>query len=296
MIQRDMPFLKQLLQRLLPYRFKPDNSVRETIEDLIEEDDHVEENSLDREEKYLLGKTLSLRDLTAYDVMVPRADILAVADTFNFEQVLTQFVESGYTRLPVYHENLDHVLGFIHVRSLLDYEVDPSTFKCSQIIQEALFVSPSMRLLDLLLQMRLSRMPIAFVVDEFGGVDGMVTSWDIIQELIGDIESAEELNHSPKITRISDGSLIINARLEIENYEKEFGEILPAKAEGQDIDTIGGLVIDLAGRVPAIGERIFHPEKGLAFDVLDADPRRVKRVRLYRVAPASTVEDTPQLS
>lgn len=266
-------FISSKTKKLLKLREEPE-TFRDALEDLIEE--NGESNTeLDIEEKNLIGNVMNLRDLTAHDLMVPRADIVAVSTNMKPGEVAEEFRKSGHTKLPLYKASLDDVSGFIHLKDVQDKTAE----QLVQAKQNVLFVAPSMRALDLLLQMRLTRIPLAVVIDEFGGVDGLVTTHDIIDELIGNLESElAELNND--LTRLSDGSAIVNARMDIEHFEQLFSVTVSDKAlEEEDVETIGGLITYLAGRVPSTKEIVTHPT-GIEFEILEADPRRVKKIKV----------------
>lgn len=257
---------------------KGSESLRETIEELIQETPEEEDSSLNEEEKTLLSNVLALRDLTVEDAMIPRTEIVAVEDTITREEFTKVMTAHPFTRLPVFHQNLDGLKGFVHVKdvALLPFK---KRFDLSKIIQPVLFVPPSMRLIDLLLQMRATLIPMAFVVDEYGGVDGLVTAWDIVREILGDLQEDHTPEVSAMITKAKDGNYLVDARLEIEEFEKEIGSLLTEEEREEDIDTVGGLVLYLAGRMPDRKE-IFSHESGAEFEILEATPRRIHRVRV----------------
>lgn len=264
------------------------DSLRESLEEMIEEREE-ENDPIDPHERTLLGNILKLHEQTASDVMVQRVDIVAVELETPFDDVVRLFVEQGHSRLPVFRETLDDVVGMVHVKDMLPYVADRRPVKLSRVVRKVLFVAPSMPVLDLLLQMRLSRIHMAMVVDEFGGIDGLVTIEDLIEEIVGEIEDEHDDADAPKLIDRADGTVIADARTRIDDFEARAGhKVLPEDAD-EEVDTLGGLVFTLAGRVPARGELIEHPS-GISFEVLDADPRRVKRLRvrgLPPVAPAS---------
>jgi magnesium and cobalt transporter len=259
----------------------------DTLEEMIEERQEVAE-PIDPQEKMLIGNILKLHELNTADVMVQRVDIVALDVDTPFPEAVRLFVEQGHSRMPVYRETLDDVIGFLHVKDILGPLVDGPPMPLAKLVRKVLVVAPSMPLLDLLLQMRLSRIHMAMVVDEFGGIDGLVTIEDLIEEIVGEIEDEHDDAATPQLVQRPDGSVIADARTPIEEFEERFGmRLLDADAE-EDIDTLGGLVFMLAGRVPSRGETIGHPD-GISFEVLDADPRRVKRLRvrgLPRPAPS----------
>jgi len=188
----------------------------------------------------------------------------------------------GHSRLPVFRENLDDVVGMLHIKDLLPcWEVDRDT-GIGKIVRKPLFVAPSMPVLELLLQMRVQRLHMALVVDEFGGIDGLVTIEDLVEEIIGEIEDEHDEDRGPGLVRRGGGIIDVDARLEIDDFEAEAGAFLTADERDEDIDTMGGLVFYLAGRVPGRGEVIGH-ESGIEFEVLEADPRRIRRLRVSQV-------------
>jgi CBS domain containing-hemolysin-like protein len=188
-------------------------------------------------------------------------------------------IEHGHSRVPVYRETLDDVSGFVHVKDVLAPVADRRPAKLASMIRKVLVVAPSLPVFDLLVQMRQSRTHIAMVVDEFGGIDGLVTIEDLIEEIVGDIEDEHDVDETPTVIERPDGSVIADARLPIETFEEQHGTRLRHNGDGEEVDTLGGLVFTLAGRVPRRGEVIPHPG-GLEFEILDADPRRVKRLRV----------------
>jgi magnesium and cobalt transporter len=266
-------------------RSRSGESMRDSLEEIIEEREEVAE-PIDPQERMLIGNILKLHELSTSDVMVPRVDILALDVETPFPEVVRQFVEQGHSRMPVYRETLDDVIGFVHIKDVLARLVEgqPSqpTGQLIKLMRKVLVVAPSMRVLDLLLQMRVSHIHMAMVVDEFGGIDGLVTIEDLIEEIVGEIEDEHDIAEGPMLIERADGSIIADARTPIETFEERFAiRLLPHESE-EDVDTLGGLVFTLAGRVPSRGEVIVHPS-GAEFEVLDADPRRVKRLRIRGV-------------
>jgi magnesium and cobalt transporter len=260
-----------------------ESDLRQELEELIEE--HHEEEPIDPHEHRLLSNILRLHELTAADVMVPRADIVALAEDTPFAQATKLMVEWGHSRVPVYRDGLDDIVGMLHIKDLLPYAVDNRTVPLGKIARKVLFVAPSMPVLNLLLQMRLSRVHMALVVDEFGGIDGLVTIEDVIEEIVGEIEDEHDDADEPKIVERPDGSIIADARTPIEALQAYFGPSFEMPALEEEVTTLGGLVGALAGRVPGRGEIVKHAS-GAEFEVLDADPRRVKRLRVRVPAPA----------
>jgi magnesium and cobalt transporter len=254
-------------------------SLRETLDEMIEEPATDDRQPLSVHERVLIGNILKVHDRTAADVMVPRVDIVALNVETPFPKVIECMVEQGHSRVPVYRETLDDVVGFIHVKDVLSPVAERRETKLSPILRKVLFLAPSVPILDLLVQMRQARTHIAMVVDEFGGIDGLVTIEDLIEEIVGEIEDEHDEAEGPSLVERTDGSLIADARTPIGVLEEHQGTRLRPIGDQEEVDTLGGLVSSLAGRVPKRGEVILHPS-GIEFEVLDADPRRVKRLRV----------------
>ena len=240
-----------------------------------------EQPELDRHERALIANVLRLRETTADDVMVPRADIVAMRADVTLEQALQQIRAEGHSRLPVYREQLDDIIGMVHIKDVFAYVGRPEAFSLEAILRKPLMVAPQMPVLDLLLQMRQQRMHLALVVDEYGGIDGLVTIEDLVETIVGDIADEHDEVQAAMVVERADGTLDMNARLPVEEFESRMGPVLTEDERDADIDTVGGLVFTLAGRVPTKGEVISHPS-GIEFRVLDADPRRIRRLRVRR--------------
>src|SRR6516164_625521 len=254
-------------------------SLRETIDEMIEEPSTEDPHPLSTHERVLIGNILKVHGRTAADVMVPRIDIVALDVETLFPEVVKCMVEQGHSRVPVYRETLDDVIGFVHVKDVLRPVAARQQTKLAPLLRKVLFVAPSLPTLELLVQMRQARTHIAMVVDEFGGIDGLVTIEDLIEEIVGEIEDEHDVTDTPSLTERADGTLIVDARTPIAVLEERQGTRLRPTAEQEEVDTLGGLVSSLAGRVPKRGEVITHPT-GIEFEVLDADPRRIKRLRV----------------
>ncbi len=277
-----------------------DSRLRDTIEEIIEETEREEQAdvAIGSHERVMLGNILKLRHLTAYDVMVPRADIAGVDVSAPLDEVIAVTSGKGHSRVPVYRGNLDDVVGFVHIKDVLAAVKSERKFSLAGLTRGVLFVAPSMRVLDLLLQMRLSRVHLALVVDEFGGTDGLITIEDLVEEIVGEIEDEHDAEAGPRLVRWPDGSLVADARVDVDEFEEAFGRVLTKEEREEDIDTLGGLVATIAGRVPTRGELILH-SSGVSFEVMEADPRRIKRLRVRRTpseAEADGGEATERLS
>lgn len=268
-------------------RSKGSETVREALEELIE-DRNESGIPIDDQERVLLGNILHLREQTAYDVMVPRADIMGVEATTGQDELTELFIKCGHSRLPVYRGNLDDVIGMVHIKDILAAGRVDKAFQLQRLVRRVLFVSPSMRVMDLLLEMRLKRTHMALVVDEYGGIDGLVTIEDLVEQIVGEIEDEHDRNVEPDMVVRPDGVIEADARTSIEEFEQAVGPVL-TEEEREDVDTLGGLVFFVAGRVPSRGELIVHVS-GLEFEVVDADPRRIKWLRVRRAAQPGVAE------
>jgi len=258
-----------------------ESGLREALEEIIEESEREDADAapIGKHERLMLANILHLRHLTAYDIMVPRADIRAIHVDAGFDDLIALMAQGGHSRFPVYRDSLDDVIGLVHIKDVLTHMKRADEFQLARVTREVLFVAPSMPVMDLMLEMRIQRAHLALVVDEFGGVDGLITIEDLVEEIVGEIEDEHDTDDSPRLTERPDGSLIADARVPIEDFEDRAGPVLTAEEREEDIDTLGGLIVYLADQVPARGELIVH-DSGVSFEVVEADPRRVKRIRV----------------
>ena len=259
-------------------------SFREAIEELIEE--RETEEPIAPDERALIANVLKLRTLTARDVMVPRSDIDAVEIDTSVVDLVKHMTASGHSRVPVYRGTLDDVLGMVHIKDVLTSVTEGKQVTLRRLLRKVLFVSPAARTMDMLIEMRAAKTHMALVVDEFGGVDGLVTIEDLIEQIVGEIDDEHDETETPKLERKPDGAVVADARASIEEFEREVGAVLSPE-ERQNTDTLAGLVTWLAGHLPVRGEVIRHPS-GLEFEVVEADARRVKRIRVLKAPTAGT--------
>lgn len=266
------------LKKLLPGSSSP--LAREEITELLEESIR-ETVHFDTHESTLLRNMLGLRDINALDVMVPRADIFYVDQSDSMEKIIEKMTAASHSRVPVVNENLDQVEGILHIKDLLRMMQTNEKVNISSLLRQPIFISPTMRLLDLLQEMRLRRLHLALVVDEYGGTDGLITIEDLVEEIIGEINDEHDEDTTPLFDITNDGTAMADARLEIEMLEAVTGSLLDADNQ-DEIDTVGGLVISLAGRVPGRGEIVRHPS-GLEFEIIESDPRHVSMVKIRRL-------------
>jgi CBS domain containing-hemolysin-like protein len=268
-----------------------DAALRDALEELIEEHEGEgeEQVAIGADERTLLINILKLRKLTASDIMVPRADIVAVPNDMGLDDLVKLMGRDGHSRLPVYRETLDDVVGMVHIKDVLLCATGERPFDLAALVRQVLFVAPSMRVLDLLLQMRLSHAHMALVVDEFGGIDGLLTIEDVVEEIVGEIEDEHDVEEGPRLLVRPDGSVLADGRATIEEFEELVGPVLTEEEREADVNTLAGLVFALIGRVPSRGELVTHPS-GMAFEVVEADPRTIKRLKIRNVPrqPAAT--------
>ncbi len=258
-------------------------SLRETVEELLDEDGEAGA-ALSDAERAMLVNLLRFGELRVDDVMVPRADVIAVEARTPLTDVAELVRREGHSRLPVYRETLDDPIGMIHVRDLLEHwGAEPPGPPLADLARRVLFVPPSMPVVDLLIKMRTSRTHMALVVDEYGGIDGLATIEDLVEPIVGEIWDEHDADEARLLGERPGGVIEAHARAPVEDLEAMTGcDLLPDERE-EDIDTVGGLVYAMVGRIPSRGEVIAH-KSGLEFEVVDADPRRIKRLRVRRAA------------
>jgi magnesium and cobalt transporter len=230
----------------------------------------------------------NLRRMRVEDVMLPKAEIVSVPSDIKKDDLVEVFRESGLTRLPVYQGTLDTPIGMAHLKDFAlshGFNGGGGRFNLSKMLRPLLFAPPSMPIGVLLQKMQSDRTHMALVIDEYGGVDGLVTIEDLIEQVIGEIEDEHDIAEGRFWTEEKPGCYLAQARTPVDEFQAEIGRRLVDEDDEEEIDTLGGLVFMLAGRVPARGEVIHHPD-GPDFEVVDADPRRIKRLRVRMAAPA----------
>ena len=230
-------------------------------------------------ENELLKNLAGLRGITASDVMVPRVDIVSVAMSDDFNEIVKQLIKTNHSRVPVRNESLDDVVGILHIKDVLANLFLKEKQNIKSLLKKPIFVSPSISLLDLLYEMRIKRRHLALIVDEYGGIDGLVTIEDLVEELVGEIEDEHDLSSECRLEKMEDGSIIVEARIIIDLVEG-FIESIRKEDLNEEIETLGGFIVSIAGRVPVKGEVIKYSPSGLKFEILEADPRKVILVKL----------------
>jgi len=259
-------------------------SVRDDIEDALSESEPS--GDFTPHERTLLRNVLQLHDVRVKDLMIPRADVVSLRIDASVAEAIDLFRTAAHSRVPVYHETLDDPRGMIHIRDLVQYmtpgqeaEQLAKSLASAGVVRPVLYAPPSMPALDLLVRMQASRTHMALVVDEYGGTDGLVSIEDIVESIVGDIEDEHDERVGQLVSEGADGAFYVDARAPLEEVSKAMKFDFTAEGAQEDIDTIGGLLIAGAGRVPSRGEILAGPG-GYEFEILDADPRRVKRMTI----------------
>ena len=310
--------LKTWLARMLRALFgwKP-GSIRDDLEIVLEA--ASVETGFSPEERAMLTNILELRERRVEDVMVPRADIVAVEQDITLGELVKVFEGAGHSRLVAYHETLDEPVGMVHIRDLIAFMAQRAAVDGQQngkrtkpvpagldlkainlslslastgIIRKILFVPPSMPAIDLLAKMQATRIHLALVIDEYGGTDGLVSIEDIVEQIVGDIEDEHDQAESPDVVPQADGSFLADARAGLDEVTATVGPDFDVGEVADEVDTLGGYLVVQVGRVPVRGELMPGP-RGFEIEVLDADPRRVKKVRIYRGKDRSARRERP---
>ena len=249
-----------------------------------DEDDKSNLNNLelqDNNERNLIKNILILNEKSVDDIMVPRAEIISIEKNKTINEIFSVIENKSHSRMPVYDQNLDNVLGFLHIKDLIN-NVENKNFKLNEILREILYVAPKSPILELLKRMRSSRIHMGLVVDEFGGVDGLITIEDLVEEIVGEIEDEHDAeDFQVNLTRIDEKTIIVNASYKIDELENLFGIKIKA-AKNEEIDTVGGLVFYIANKVPRIKE-VFSFNNQLQFKILNANERRIITLEIKKI-------------
>jgi len=256
-------------------------TLRGQIEDAIEEaeDSRPVAGDLSPSERQMLRNLLQFGDQTAGDIAVTRGDIIAVPSDISFDRLIEAFADAGHSRLPIYGESLDEVIGMVHIKDVFIADFDSSKDRSlSALMREPLFVPESMGVIELLARMRSQRVHLAIVVDEFGGTEGLVTIEDVVEEIVGEIEDEHDEAEGGMLTMLDEGLWEADARVELEEVAETIDRRL--SSDDDEVDTLGGLVFLLAGHIPQKGECVTHPS-GWKLEAIDSDPRKIIRVRLH---------------
>ena len=235
----------------------------------------------DNNENNLINNILNLDDTSVEDVMVPRAEIISIEQNQDIQEIYNIIEQESHSRMPVYQNNLDNVLGFLHVKDLIKH-TPSKVFKIDNILREVLYVAPKSPILDLLKRMRSSRIHMGLVVDEFGGVNGLVTIEDLVEEIVGEIEDEHDADDEEELVKkIDNNKIIVKASYKIIELEKQFNIKIDLKDE-EEIDTVGGLLFFMANKVPK-NNQIFSFKNILKFRVINASPRRIESLEITKI-------------
>jgi CBS domain containing-hemolysin-like protein len=262
-----------------------EQTLREEIEEAIDEAEESRQvaGDLTPVERQMLRNLLHFGDETAGDICVTRGEIVSVPSTISFEDLIQAFAEAEHSRLPVYGDSLDEIVGMVHIKDVFSAMIDKDRDRSMQaLMRNPLFVPESMGVIDLLARMRAEHIHLAIVVDEFGGTEGLVTIEDVVEEIVGEIEDEHDIEEAGMLSRLDEGVWEADARIELE----DLAEAVDARLvwEEDEVDTLGGLVFLLAGHIPVRGESVLHPS-GWRLEAIDSDPRKILRVRLHAPEP-----------
>ena len=273
--------MKIKIPKFLKYSNHEKKQLDEELEQFVAKrinDDDSNGKTLSHENE-LLKNLAGLRGINASDVMIPRVDIVSVAMSDDFNEIVKQLIKTNHSRVPVRNESLDDIVGILHIKDVLANLFLQEKKDIKSLLRKPIFVSPSISLLDLLYEMRVKRRHLALVVDEYGGIDGLVTIEDLVEELVGDIEDEHDLSTECRLEKMQDGSIVLEARITMDLIEDLLSSIRKEDLN-EEIETLGGFIINIAGRVPVKGEVIKYSPSGLKFEILEADPRKVILVKL----------------
>ena len=270
--------IKNFLSKFIYKSSLDKTNLKEDLETVLDNKSN-NTDGISKQERVMLMNILKIDEILARDIMIPRAEIIALEESISFDEAIKIFVEGAHSRIPIYNEQLDNITGMLHIKDLVKYQTenDIKGNFIDSIKKDILHIPPSMPALDLLIKMQLTRLHMGVVIDEYGGVDGLITIEDVIEEITGEIEDEHDDKDISMFIKISPNTFEANARLSIVELEK-ISQIQLIN-EDDDTDTIGGLVATVAGRVPQRGEIIKH-DSGIVFTILDADPRRIKTIKI----------------
>ena len=270
--------IKNFLSKFIYKSSLDKTNLKEDLETVLDNKSN-NTDGISKQERVMLMNILKIDEILARDIMIPRAEIIALEESISFDEAIKIFVEGAHSRIPIYNEQLDNITGMLHIKDLVKYQTenDIKGNFIDSIKKDILHIPPSMPALDLLIKMQLTRLHMGVVIDEYGGVDGLITIEDVIEEITGEIEDEHDDKDISMFIKLSPNTFEANARLSIVELEK-ISQIQLIN-EDDDTDTIGGLVATVAGRVPQRGEIIKH-NSGIVFTILDADPRRIKTIKI----------------
>ena len=272
--------IRKLFKKFFFKKNTENNNLKQSIETVLDNDLKGTEG-ISKHERLMLLNILKIDGIRSSDIMIPRADIGAVELNDSFEKVLEVFIKEAHSRVPIYEKNLDKIIGMIHIKDLVNYQNQKKTETnfLQNLKREILEIPPSMPVLDLLLKMQLTRLHMGIVIDEYGCTDGLVTIEDVIEEITGEIEDEHDEKNLPMLIKSSLNTFEASARIEIDELQKVTNVEFLNSYDNDDVDTLGGLIFSLTGRVPQRGEIIKHTS-GTTFEIKDADPMKIKSVKV----------------
>ena len=272
--------IRKLFKKFFFKKNTGNNNLKQSIETVLDNDLKGTEG-ISKHERLMLLNILKIDGIRSSDIMIPRADIGAVELNDSFEKVLEVFIKEAHSRVPIYEKNLDNIIGMIHIKDLVNYQNQKKTETnfLQNLKREILEIPPSMPVLDLLLKMQLTRLHMGIVIDEHGCTDGLVTIEDVIEEITGEIEDEHDEKNLPMLIKSSLNTFEASARIEIDELQKVTNVEFLNSHDNDDVDTLGGLIFSITGRVPQRGEIIKHTS-GTTFEIKDADPMKIKSVKV----------------
>ena len=272
--------IRELFKKFFFKKNTENNNLKQSIETVLDNDLKGTEG-ISKHERLMLLNILKIDGIRSSDIMIPRADIGAVELNDSFEKVLEVFIKEAHSRVPIYEKNLDNIIGMIHIKDLVNYQNQKKTETnfLQNLKREILEIPPSMPVLDLLLKMQLTRLHMGIVIDEYGCTDGLVTIEDVIEEITGEIEDEHDEKNLPMLIKSSLNTFEASARIEIDELQKVTNVEFLNSYDNEDVDTLGGLIFSITGRVPQRGEIIKHTS-GTTFEIKDADPMKIKSVKV----------------
>ena len=272
--------IRELFKKFFFKKNTENNNLKQSIETVLDNDLKGTEG-ISKHERLMLLNILKIDGIRSSDIMIPRADIGAVELNDSFEKVLEVFIKEAHSRVPIYEKNLDNIIGMIHIKDLVNYQNQKKTETnfLQNLKREILEIPPSMPVLDLLLKMQLTRLHMGIVIDEYGCTDGLVTIEDVIEEITGEIEDEHDEKNLPMLIKSSVNTFEASARIEIDELQKVTNVEFLNSYDNDDVDTLGGLIFSITGRVPQRGEIIKH-SSGTTFEIKDADPMKIKSVKV----------------
>ena len=274
--------IRELFNKFFFKKNTKNNNLKQSIETVLDNDLKGTEG-ISKHERLMLLNILKIDGIRSSDIMIPRADIGAVELNDSFEKVLEVFIKEAHSRVPIYEKNLDNIIGMIHIKDLVNYQNQKKTETnfLHDLKREILEIPPSMPVLDLLLKMQLTRLHMGIVIDEYGCTDGLVTIEDVIEEITGEIEDEHDEKNLPMLIKSSLNTFEASARIEIDELQKVTNVEFLNSYDNDDVDTLGGLIFSITGRVPQRGEIIKHTS-GTTFEIKDADPMKIKSVKVTK--------------